>query len=193
MKEVITALEKRNMNGYFVAGKEEALNKALELIPSGSSVGFGGSVTLEQVGILDKLRQRQDITLLDRTKIKDPEEKHQLYLKMLTCDIFLSSANAITESGKIINVDGIGNRVGAITFGPKKVIIIAGKNKITKDYNSAIERIKKVATPKNLERLKVRPNNKWTAENMWSVLTVIERQVDENRFHVIIVDEELGF
>jgi hypothetical protein len=124
MQELIDGLKKRNMNGYFVSSKDEALNKALELIPENSSVGFGGSVTLEQIGILDVLRERKDVELLDRTRLKDSKQLYQLYREMFSCDVFLSSSNAITEKGQIVNVDGRGNRVAAITFGPKKVIII---------------------------------------------------------------------
>ncbi len=130
MQKLIDNFKTRNINGYLVSSRNEALNKALKLIPENSSVGFGGSVTLEQTGILDVLRERKDIQLLDRTKLKAPEQLHELYLEMFSCDVFLTSSNAITEKGQIVNVDGRGNRVAMITFGPKKVIIIVGKIKL---------------------------------------------------------------
>ena len=200
MQELIDSLKKRNLNGYFVSDKDEALNKAIELIPENSSVGFGGSVTLEQMGILDILRQRKDIELLDRTKVKDSKQLYELYARMFSCDVFLSSSNAITEKGQIVNVDGRGNRVAAITFGPKKVIIIVGKNKITKDLEAAVDRIRKVACPLNVKRLKELAKSSPVAstieineEKIWGQVSIIERQLDKDRIHVIIVNETLGF
>ena len=189
MEKIIQAMKSRNMDGYFVKNREEAKNKALELIPKNSVVGFGGSVTLEQIGILDELRQRKDIKLLDRTNT-NPEEVQTLYSKMFSADIFLSGTNALTEKGQIINVDGAGNRVAAITFGPRKVVIVIGKNKIVKDIDAGLERVKKVALVKNLERLKTRG---WDSENMWGQISIIERQRFPGRMHIIIVDEELGY
>lgn len=200
MQELINGLNKRNIEGYFVSNKDEALKKALELIPENSSVGFGGSVTLEQMGILDVLRERKDIELLDRTLVKDSKQLYELYARMFSCDVFLSSANAITEKGQIVNVDGRGNRVAAITFGPKKVIIIVGKNKITGDLDAAVERIRKIACPMNVKRLKelaksspVASTIEITEEKIWGQVSIIERQLDQNRIHVIIVNENLGF
>jgi len=200
MQELIDSLNKGNMNGYLVADRDEAVKKALELIPENSSVGFGGSVTLEQIGILDILREREDIELLDRTKVKDSKRLHELYARMFSCDVFLSSSNALTEKGQIVNVDGRGNRVAAITFGPKKVIIIVGKNKITSDLDAAVERIRKVACPLNVKRLKelaksspVASTIEITEEKIWGQVSIIERQLDKDRIHVIIVDESLGF
>ena len=200
MQALIDSLKKRNMNGYFVSDKDEALSKAIELIPENSSVGFGGSVTLEQIGILDVLRKRKDVELLDRTKVEDSKRLHELYARMFSCDVFLSSSNAITEKGQIVNVDGRGNRVAAITFGPKKVIVIVGKNKITSDLDAAVERIRKVACPLNVKRLKELAKSSPVAstieineEKIWGQVSIIERQLDKDRIHVIIVNESLGF
>lgn len=200
IENLIDALNARKISGYCVSDKKEALYKALELIPKNSSVGFGGSVTLEQIGILDSMRKRKDIYLLDRTKAKNPEELNGLYRKMFSCDIFLSSSNAITLKGQIVNVDGIGNRVSMITYGPKKVILIVGKNKITHDLDLAFERIKKIVIPLNLKRIKALEKTShiaagidWTSENMWGQVSIIERQNDIERMHVVIVNENLGF
>ncbi len=182
MEQLIKSLKSRNMNGYFVKDKEEALKKALELIEDAQLVGFGGSVTLQEIGIFDNLGSK----LLDKT---DPE----FHYKCLSADVFLSSTNALTEEGKIVNVDGRSNRVAALSFGPKKVIIIAGKNKIVKDEHAGLDRIKKICIPKNLERLRNQGKNDWTSDNMWCNVSIIERQRDNNRIHVIIVDEELGY
>lgn len=200
MQKLLDALKKRNINGYFVSSRDEAVKKAVEMIPENSSVGFGGSVTLEQIGILDLLRKRKDIELLDRTKLKDSKQLYELYIKMFSCDIFLSSSNAITEEGQIANVDGRGNRVAMITFGPRKVVIIVGKNKITKSLDAAIDRIRKVACPLNVKRLKelaksspVASTIDITEEKIWGQVSIIERQLDKDRIHVIIVNEDLGF
>ena len=192
MEDLIKALKSRNMNGYFVKSSREAKLKALELIPKNAVVGFGGSATLQQIGILEELRGRKDIKLLDRTRVK-LEELPELFSKIFSADIFLSGTNAITKKGQLVNVDGIGNRVAAITYGPKKVIIIIGKNKITKDSDSALERIKKVSLVKNIERMKETGRTDWSMENMWGQVSIIERQRIPDRIHVIIVDEELGF
>ena len=119
---------------------------------------------------------------------------------MFSCDIFLSSANAITSNGQIVNVDGRGNRVAMITYGPGKVIIIAGRNKITGTLDSALERIRKIACPMNVKRLKemaksspISTNVEISEERIWGQVSVIERQIDRNRIHVIIVGENLGF
>ena len=183
MKELIEKINKRNMGAYLVKDKEEALKKAIELIPEGSTVGFGGSVTLKEIGIFDNLA---DCNLLNK-------EDNDFHYQCLTADIYLSSANAITEDGKIVNVDGRSNRVAAISFGPKKVIIIAGKNKIVEDEGAALKRIKNICIPKNLERLRSLGKNDWTADNMWCNVQIIERQRDPARIHVIIVEEELGY
>ncbi len=200
MEKLIANLKKRKMNGYIVESIEQAVEKIYELLPVGASVGFGGSVTLEQIGILDELRQRSDFDLLDRTQIKDPADLPALYQCMFAADVFLSSCNAITEKGQIVNVDGRGNRVAAITFGPKKVVIIAGRNKITPDLNSAMDRVKKVAAPMNVKRVneaaKASGNAaafEWDDENIWGQVSIIERQLDPERIHVILVNEELGY
>ena len=183
MNELIQNIKSRKMNAYLVKDRKEALDKALELIPLGSTVGFGGSVTIQEVGIFDNL---ENCNLLDKTN-------EDFHYRCLTSDVYLSSANAIINDGRIVNVDGRSNRVAAISFGPKKVIIIIGKNKIVSDYNMALERVRNVCIPKNLERLRNAGKNDWTADNMWCNISIIERQRDPNRIHVIIVDEELGY
>jgi hypothetical protein len=200
MKELIDNLRRRNINGYFVSNKDEALSKAIDLIPMNSSVGFGGSVTLEQIGILDVLRKRNDIQLLDRTRLETSKQLYELYIKMFSCDVFLSSSNALTEKGQIVNVDGRGNRVAMITFGPKKVIIIVGKNKITSNLDAALDRIKKIACPLNVKRLKklarsspVASKIEITEEKIWGQVSIIERQPNSDRIHIIIVNENLGY
>ena len=198
--KLIGNLEKRNINARFVTDAPEAVRSALELIPAGSRVGFGGSVTLEQTGILDLLRGRDDVELLDRTKLDSPEAIHGLYIEMFGCDVFLSSVNAVTMQGQLVSVDGRGNRVAMMAYGPRRVILIIGKNKIAEDLDAAIDRVRKVACPKNVERMKklagsspIAAEVEITEERIWGQVSIIERQLDGERMHVILVDEELGF
>ena len=200
IERIQSALHKRNMTGYHVQDRIEARTTAMKMIPPQSTVGFGGSVTLEQVGLLAALRMRKDITLLDRTKVHQPADQMALYRKMFSCDVFLSSTNAITLKGQLVNVDGRGNRVAMITYGPKKVIIIAGHNKITSNLDKAMERLRTVACPLNLKRVKELSQNSalfsdqdWSEEKIWGQISIIERQLDPDRIHVILVDEALGF
>lgn len=198
--EMSEAFSRRKMNLHEASCREEAVETALELIPSGARVGFGGSVTLEQTGILDLLRGREDIDLLDRTLVTTADGLHSLYLEMFSCDVFLTSANAITQSGQLVNVDGRGNRVAMIAYGPSRVIVIAGRNKITPDLDAAIERTRTVATPLNVKRIRelaakspIGSNVEITEDRIWGQVSVIERQMDPDRIHVILVDEDLGF
>ncbi len=200
VQKLIANLEKRNINPYYVTNGEEAVRTALRLIEPGSRIGFGGSVTLEQIGILDLLRERDDVVLLDRTKVEDPEDLHRLYLEMFSCDAFLSSVNAITMQGQLVSVDGRGNRVAMMAYGPRRVVIIAGKNKVTGNLEAAVDRIRKVACPMNVKRMKklaesspIASTIEITEERIWGQLSVIERQLDGDRMHAILVDQELGF
>jgi hypothetical protein len=200
VEDIITNLSKRNMNGYIVEDRKEALEKTLSLIPKNSTVGFGGSTTLEEIGILDELRKNNESYLFDRTKVVNDNQLRDLYLQMFSSDVFLSGTNAITEKGQLVNVDGIGNRTAMIAYGPRKVIIVVGKNKITNDLDSAIERIKKIALPLDLKKLKELSKNSpifssinWTKETIWGHVSIIERQINPKRIHIIFVNEDLGF
>ncbi|MCK5283898.1 MAG: lactate utilization protein [Nanoarchaeota archaeon] len=193
MEKIIEAFKSRNINCYFVDDEEEAVSKILELIPKSSKVSFGGSITLEEIGILNILKDRADINLLDRTSLKDPKDITKLCRESFSCDVYLSGTNAITKSGQIVNVDGKGNRVAAITFGPDKVIIVVGRNKITDNLDDALERIKKVCCVKNIKRLESLGKKGWTVDNMWCTVSIIERQKEKDRIHIIIVNKELGF
>ncbi|MBR5790993.1 MAG: lactate utilization protein, partial [Phascolarctobacterium sp.] len=144
-KAVIAKLAKRNMEGYYCATKEEALAKALELIPETDLVAWGGSVTIEEIGLLSAVKARNPV--IDRDTATTMEEKVEMMRKGLTCDTFLMSTNAISEDGILVNIDGNGNRVASLIFGPKQVVIIAGVNKITKDLDSAIARARGTAAP----------------------------------------------
>ena len=137
-EKVIKGLESRNMAGYYAKTKEEALEKALELIPEGSSIGWGGSVSIAEIGLKDAVCNG-NYTVYNRDTCS-PEEKRQTELNIFGCDYFLCSSNAITEDGVLVNIDGNSNRVAAIAYGPQHVIMIVGMNKIAKDEESAFIR-----------------------------------------------------
>ena len=146
--KVIKGLESRNMSGYYAADNDEALRIALELIPEGSSVAMGGAMSAHEIGLVEAVKNG-NYDFIDRDKAED---KRAAMLKGYDADVFLSSTNAMTEDGILVNVDGNSNRVSAIAQGPKKVIFIVGMNKITKDVDSAMKRARNVAAPINAQR-----------------------------------------
>ncbi|MFC1937974.1 lactate utilization protein [Chloroflexota bacterium] len=197
---VINSLEKNNMTAIYVKTKEEALEKALSMIPKGSEVGHGGSLTLEQIGMMDALR-KGDFRFIDRRKPGlSEDEMDRLRRDSLLTDVFLMSTNALTIDGKLVNIDGTGNRVAALCYGPSKVIIIAGINKIVPDQEAAIQRIKNYVTPIQVKRQgHVSPCAKTgmcidchMAQRACNIVTIIEHQRQKDRITVIICGEELG-
>lgn len=149
---VIKGLEKRNMEGYYFATSKEAVAFIMNMIPDGSSVSWGGSMTLTETGMMEAL-QASSLTKIDRNKASSPEEKKTLERQAFSADYFFMSSNAITADGELINVDGNGNRVAALVYGPDHVMILAGMNKIAMDEESAIKRVHTIAGPINTQRL----------------------------------------
>ena len=147
-QKVIKGLESRNMTGYYAASKEEALAKALELIPKGSSVTMGGAMSAREIGLVDAMKDG-DYNFIDRDNYED---KRAAMLAAYDADVFLSSANAMTEDGILVNIDGNSNRVSAIAQGPKKVLFIVGMNKVCDDIDGAMKRARNVAAPTNAQR-----------------------------------------
>lgn len=197
---VIKNIEKRQMKGYYAKDKKEALSILLSLIPEGSSIGYGGSVSLSEIGALEAL-SGENYNLIVRENAKTIEETEKAFKDILFSDFFLMSSNAITVDGELVNVDGRGNRVAFLAYGPKNVILVCGMNKISPDVDSAIKRIKTVAAPMNAVRL-----NRSTPCAVTGVCgncqspdcicanTVITRRSHINgRINVILVGEELGF
>ena len=132
--KLVQALEKRNMEGYYCPTAEEAVAKVLELIPLDHTVSWGGVMTVDQLGIKQKLAQRGQ-PLIDRDTAKTPEERDDMLHQALSCGTFLMSSNAISIDGQLVNIDGLANRVAALCFGPKQVIVVAGMNKVAGDLN----------------------------------------------------------
>lgn len=194
-------LKKRGFGAYYCATSEEARELALSLIPSGDTVAWGGSVTAEQIGLIDAIKHRTDITLIDRDLAATPEEKRALMRKGLTADSFVAGVNGISEEGMLVNIDGTGNRVAAITFGPENVILVAGVNKIESNVEDAVRRARNVSAPLNVKRLGL-PNpcakagkcmDCRSATTICSHFVVHRFSKPADRIKVILIGEELGF
>lgn len=198
---VVKALESRNFEAYYCATKEEARKQALALIPEGSSVSWGGSVSVDELKLKDELRGG-GFTLLDRDSVDSPEEKMEMMRKGLTCDVFLTGTNALSEDGQLVNVDGNGNRVASMAFGPKSVIVIAGVNKIANTAEAAVTRARSTAAPINLQRFPglETPCSKTgvcadckSKDCICSYIVTTRMCKPPKRIKVIIVGETLGF
>lgn len=148
---LIQNLKRRHFDAHYCATREEALNKALELIPEGSLVGWGGARSAQEIGLMDALNQGNYRTI-DRDKMKTPEEKQQAARDCFNADFFITGANGMSLDGQMVNVDGTGNRVGAIIYGPKSVLVIAGMNKVMESLEAAVKRARTVAAPMNQQR-----------------------------------------
>ena len=198
--KLVKALEKNNFRASYIKTRQEALEKLLEIIPVGATVGFGGSVTLAELGIIPKLEERGTPVLNHAKPGLSPEEMRAIRRKQLLSDVYLTGTNAITLDGKLVNMDATGNRVGAMLFGPDKVFIIIGVNKAVKDVAEAEQRIKLWASPPNNKRLGY-PNP--CAETgvcvdcqgptrICNILTVMHKKPRMTDMHVILVGEDMG-
>lgn len=147
-KILVKHLQQRHFDAYYCATKEDALKKALELIPEGASVGWGGAMSAEQIGLMDAVKQG-NYRAIDRAACKTQEERDQAMMDCLSSDVFLTGANGLSLDGEMVNIDGFGNRVAAIIFGPKSVLVIAGMNKVEDDLDAAVNRARTVAAPMN--------------------------------------------
>ena len=195
--KVIKGLASRNMTGYYAKTGEEALRIALSLIPEGSTVTRGGCMSAAQIGLDDAL-QAGNYTFVDRDKTED---KRKTALMAYDCDVFIASANAMTEDGVLVNIDGNANRVSAIAFGPRKVIFIVGMNKVTKDVDAAMKRARNEAAPINAQRFGLDTPcaktgscmNCKSPDTICCQFLITRYSKHKDRIHVILVDEQLGF
>ena len=200
IKQTIEALKANNIEAFYAKDTDVARDMVISMINKDDVIGAGGSMTLDQCNIRDEIR-KSGYKFLDWFKADLSEsEKVEILKNTLTCDVFLTGSNVITMDGKLFNVDGRGNRVAALIFGPKKVIVVAGRNKIVKDMDEARERMETVAAPLNAKKL-----NKITGcaktgycvdcnspERICRHFVVTDMQKDDGRMNVIIVDDELG-
>ena len=148
---LVKNLESRHFKAYYCETKEEALKKALELIPQGASVGWGGAMSAQQIGLLDAVRTG-DYRALDREGCATPEAREEMMRACLGADVFITGANGMSLDGQMVNIDGNGNRVAAIIYGPRSVLVIAGMNKVVDTLEEAVRRARTVAAPMNKQR-----------------------------------------
>ncbi|WP_092249165.1 lactate utilization protein [Butyrivibrio sp. INlla21] len=196
-KKVISGLESRNMTGYYAKDKEEALKIALSIIPENSTVTMGGAMSAVEIGLVDALKNG-NYNFIDRNEIAD---KRAAMLAAYDADVFLASANAMTEDGILVNIDGNANRVSAIAQGPKKVVFIVGMNKVCNDVDGALKRARNVAAPINAQRFGLNTPCAKTGSCMnckspdticcQFLITRFSKHAD--RIHVILVNDNLGF
>ena len=196
-QKVVSGLNSRNMTGTYAENREDALKQALALIPEESSVTMGGAMSAHEIGLVDALKQGP-YHFIDRNAYQD---KRAAMLEAYDADVFLSSVNAMTEDGILVNIDGNANRVSAIAQGPKKVIFIVGMNKVCKDLDSAMKRARNVAAPINAQRFGLStPCAKTGAcmdckspDTICCQFLITRYSKHPGRIHVILVNDELGF
>ena len=196
-QKVIKGLNSRNMTGYYAADREEALKTALSLIPEGSSVTMGGGMSIHEIGLSQTLKEG-NWHFIDRDQIAD---KRAAMLAAYDADVFLSSVNAMTEDGILVNIDGNANRVSAIAQGPKKVLFIVGMNKVCDDIDGAMKRARNVAAPSNAQRFGLSTPcaktgscmNCKSPDTICCQFLITRFSRHPGRIHVILVNDFLGF
>lgn len=196
-KKVLEGLRSRNMEGFYAANKEEALKQALELIPEGSSISMGGSMSVHAIGLSQALKGG-NYDFIDRDAYED---KREAMLRAYDADFFLSSCNAMTEDGVLVNIDGNSNRVSAIAQGPKHVLFIVGMNKICADIDQAMKRARNVAAPINAQRFGLSTPcaktgscfNCKSPDTICCQFLITRFSRHEGRISVILVNEDLGY
>lgn len=203
MKKLLLNLERNNISACLFENREACLDQILKLVSCGETVAFAGSQTIKEIGARNYFLQRKDkYKIIDPYEEGiDPKESYERRRRSLLADVLLTGSNAITLDGQIVNMDNHGNRVAGISFGPKKVIIAVGKNKIVKNLAEAMKRIAQIAAPLNSSRLKKGNPCEQTGKcencdlptKICRIYNVIKSQVFKNRLHVFIVNEKLGF
>ena len=197
---IIKNLKRRHIEGFYCPTGADAVNKVVELIEDGSSVTWGGTMTVRDLGIPEALKRRGTLEVIDRDLATTAEEKQSMYLRAFSTDVYLSSANAISEDGVIVNIDGNGNRVVAITWGPKKVIFVIGLNKVAQTVEAALARARSTASPVNAARFDIKTpcqtdgvcHNFNSADSICNYVHFL-RNSPRGRHQVVLVGEELGY
>ena len=197
---VVKNLESRNMEAYYVETKEDAVKKALELMPAGCSVSWGGTQSAEDSGLMAAVRQG-DYRLIDRDAVSTAEEKRAKLLEAFDADFYLGSANAVSEDGVLVNIDGSAGRVAAYSFGPKNVLLIVGMNKVVKTVEDAVSRARNEAAPINAQRFGVDTPcvkngtcfNCKVQDCICCQMLITRFSKIPKRIKVILVNENLGF
>lgn len=199
-QKIIKNLQRRNFEAFYCPTAAEAVEKVSALIPDGSSVTWGGSMTIRDMGLTEALHKR-NLNVLDRDLATDRDEAQRIYREAFSTDFYLSGVNAISEDGVIVNIDGNGNRVAAITFGPKKVILVVGLNKVTQDVQSAFARARSTASPINAARFDIKTpcqvdgicHNCNSPESICNYIHFMRNSHPAGRHTVVLVGEDLGY
>ena len=200
-QQLIQALKQRNMEASYAATKEEALAQALAWIPEGSCIGWGGSVSIDAIGLKDAVRQG-DYRVIDRDTAANAEEKEAMYRRILAdCDYFLTSSNAISQDGVLVNIDGTANRLAAMCYGPRHVLYIVGMNKVVATAEDALRRARNEAAPINAMRFGLKtPCSKTgccydckSPDTVCCQILFTRFNHTPGRVKVILVDDSLGY
>lgn len=199
-ERVIKGLQSRNMEGYYAETKEDALKIALDLIPEGCSLGWGGSVSIAEIGLKDAVCSG-NYTVYNRDICKDPEEKRATELKIIGSDYFLTGTNGLSEDGELVNIDMVSNRVAAIAWGPRNVLIVVGMNKVEKTVEDAIARARNEAAPVNAQKYPLDTPCKKTGlcmnckskDTICCQFLITRYSSIPGRIKVLLVNEELGY
>ena len=201
IETVVENLKKNNFAVHVAENKEEGAQIVRSLIEKGATIGVGGSVTIDQLDILDGLEAEGHLIFNHNKAGLTPQQVLDFRRRELTCDVFLTSTNALTEKGELVNIDGVGNRVAALTFGPKRVVVATGINKIVADVHAGIARIGSVAAPLNNKRLKKdMPCTKvghcvdcQLPGRICNVTTITKKRPPLTDIHIVLIKEELGY
>ena len=198
---LVKNLQSRHFDAYYCATKEEALSKALELIPEGSTVGWGGTVTAAEMGLLKAVREG-NYKALDRDACADMEEREQLQRQIFFADAFITGANALSLDGQMVNIDGTGNRVAPIVYGPQSVIVVAGMNKVEDTLADAMTRARTIAAPMNKQRFEALQTpcavtgscaDCKSPQSICNQILITRNCRPQGRIKFVIVGEDMGF
>jgi hypothetical protein len=198
--QILTSLRGRGFEAVWAERNEEALNIMLAGISAGSCVAWGGSVTLNQLGIKEALHRRGDVTLFNRDIAVDAEDKHRIQVATFGCDYYLMGTNALTVDGLLVNIDGMGNRLAALMYGPRVVYVVVGVNKVCANETEALDRVRNLAAPANVKRLGRKTPCAVSGEChdclvddcICSHIVITRRSWVPKRIRVILVNETLG-
>lgn len=199
-EKLIRALERRHYNACFCKTKGEAVSTIMKMIPKGASVSWGGSMTIRDMGLTTELKAGE-YEVYDRDDVNTLQDKIRIYRKAFECDYYLSSVNAISEDGVIVNIDGNGNRVAAITWGPEHVILVVGLNKVCQDVDAAMKRARSEAAPVNMARFDYNtPCQKdgtchdcLSPDSICNYISIQRMSHPAKRHTVVLVDDVLGY
>lgn len=199
-EKLITQLQRRHYDAYYCPDRQSLLEKIAQLIPEGSSVAWGGSMSIRDTGITKMLKEG-NYEVYDREDVTTPEDKRRMYLKAFDCQYYLASVNAMSEDGQIVNIDGNGNRVAAITWGPEHVILVIGLNKVCQDLDAAIKRARSTAAPVNMARFQLPTpcqtdgtcHNCLSPDSICNYISIQRMSHPAHRHIVVLVGESLGY